>query len=511
MIPTSDAYKDAINARERKIDIFMSIGFGIDNTSADDMSSGVFQGLPMSSLSQITDANYVMTSGLATFEANGIPTAASAGMRVGPIVPADAPLEAGIWSDTISDEDGNMDWTLQMTFGNVHESSLTLFTPEVHILTAEVVFSVNGTETLRKTYNSTSENLSLTDVAKYDSIQITVKKVDQPFMHLRIVELEFGSSVTLSRSVLSGEVSVITEKDRTGLSVPLNELSFSIINNKWVYDYDSPSDTAKAVAVGMPLMLSFRIETESGNKTIQNGRFVIRDVDLKETIASVTANDPRVLFTDVNKEWVLSTSKSIGDAMDEICEELGVSHLCSEAMYSLHAPRDCSFDASSTYMDDLQQIFQLLGLDMVPGYDGILRIDYIQPYATYGNVGLDRMYSFPQKKTDSNPYNYISVHYGEGTDTVDLDLRTDKTVAINQLTVRNDLVMTEAEAQSILTHLVSTINTSEVEVRWAGDPALEVGDLVGFPGRWSDAVARYMSYQEIHFEGGMTAESRCIM
>ena len=511
MIDTDQAYKDAINARERRIDVYMSIGFGIDNTSADDMTEGEFQGLPMSSLPQITDANYVMTTGLATFEGYGIPTAASAGMRTGPITAAEAPIEAGIWSDEISDADGNMDWSLKMSFSQTHQSSLTLFTPEVHILQAEVVFSKDGVETLRQTYTSSTENFALTDVAEYDEILITVEKVDKPYMHLRIIEVEFGSSVTLSRSTITGKVSYIAEKDRTGLSVPLNELSFSIINAGWVYDYDSPSGIAKAVVIGKPLMLSFSIETSDGNRTIQGGSFIIRDVNLKETVADVTANDPRVLFTDVNKDWTLPTTKSIGDAMDEICEELGINHLCSDAMYTLFPPRDCVFDADSTYMDDILEIFQLLGLDMVPGADGILRIDYIHEPEDYGTVALGRMYSYPQKKTESNPYNYISVHYGESTESVDLDLRTDKTVAISQLSVRNDLVMTQQEAQSILTRLASAINTAELEVRWAGDPSLEVGDLVGFPGRWSQAESRYLAYQEITYEGGMTCESRCII
>ena len=511
MIETDQAYKDAIAARERSINVYMSVGFGIDNTAADDITDGTYEALPMSSLPQLTDANYNLTSGLATFEAYGIPTAASAGMRSPPITPAEAPIEAGVWSDVISDADGNIDWSITLEFGSTHNSAITLYTPDVHILEAEVVYSVGGSETLRQTYQSTSENFQITDTEDYDTITVNVTKVDQPYRHVRIVEFEFGSSVTLSRSTITGAVTLVEEKDRTGTSMPLNELSFTIINAGWVYDFDSPSEMANSVAIGKPLMLSYSVQTSEGRRTIQAGRYIIRAIDLKETVADVTAYDPRVLFQDVNAAWSIPTTTSIGDAMDTLCEDLGISHLCSDDMYSLYPPRDLEFDADSNYLDDLMDIFQLLGLDALPGSDGILRIGYIATSQTYGTVGLSQMFTYPQRKTESSPYNYVEVHYGEGTDAVSIDLRTDPTVAINQLTVRNDLVMTQAEAQAILNRLVSAINTAEIEVRWTGDPALEVGDRVGFPGRWSEAVARYVSYQEITFENGMQATTRCLM
>ena len=511
MIETDQAYKDAISARERSINVYMPIGFGIDNTAADDISAHPYDGLPMSSSAQLTDANYVMTSGLATFEADGIPTAVSAGMRTGPIEAAVLPIEAGVWSDDISDAEGNLQWSIQLSFSAVHSSALTLYTPDVHILEAEVVYSKAGTETLRQTYQSTSSDFRITDTAEYDSITVNIHKVDQPYKHLRIVEFEFGSSVTLSRSAVTGEVTFIAERDRTGLDMPLNELDFSIINDGWVYDFDSDDEQARAVEVGKPLELSYSIETSDGRKTIQAGRFIIRDIDLKDTTADVTCYDPRVLFTDVNAAWSIPTTTSIGDALDALCEDLGISHLCDDSLYTTYPPRDLSFDEESTYMDDLVDIFQLMGLEMVPGADGILRLGPISTPTDYGAVTTANMYSYPQRKTDSNPYNYIRAHYGEGSDSVDLDLRTDTTVAISQLSVRNPLVMTQAEAQTILNRLASSLSLSELQVEWTGDPALEVGDLVGFPGRWSTAVSRYLTYQELTFDGGLRAESRCLM
>ena len=45
MIETDQAYKDAIAARERSINVYMSVGFGIDNTAADDITDGTYEAL----------------------------------------------------------------------------------------------------------------------------------------------------------------------------------------------------------------------------------------------------------------------------------------------------------------------------------------------------------------------------------------------------------------------------------------------------------------------------------
>ena len=126
MIETDTDYKAAIASDLRSIDIFLGVGYGIDNTAADDMT-GITAGLlPMSNRAQVTDAVYSLGRNLATFEGDGIPTDPAENMVVPPVDDSTTTIETALWSDVISGSDGSMDWTVTLSFGRVHESALTL-------------------------------------------------------------------------------------------------------------------------------------------------------------------------------------------------------------------------------------------------------------------------------------------------------------------------------------------------------------------------------------------------
>lgn len=511
VIETDQAYKDAISAPTRSISVFMQVGYGIDSSAATDMVTMEGAFLPMSSMDQTTDAIYSLSHRFATFEDDGIPTASAMDMRVPPMEPATSPQEVGVWSEDLSDADGNMDWVVTMTFGSVHTSALTVFTPEVHILEAEVTFSANGAETGHYIYTSTGSDFQITEVYDYDRIVFRVLKVDQPYHHLRIIEVEFGASVTLSRDTITGDVRYLSEVDPTGQSYPLNELDFSVINRQWAYDYDSPSKEAEAVAIGRPLELSFRIATDTGARTVRCGRFYIRNLQTGTSTIRVTADDPRVIMTDVSKAWSIPTTQSIADAVDAVCEELFIAHVCDQSLYELYPVRDVTFDEDSTYMEDLTDLFQLYGIEMVPDSLGILQIRPYRAPQSFGTIVESRMFTYPSKSTNLTSYNYLTVRYGDsGRESYDVDLRTTASVAANQLYVNNPLIVTREEAVSVANRILSRLHNAELEVEWTGDPSMEVGDTVGFPGRWSDATERMVLYNEITYNGGLKERTRCV-
>lgn len=510
VIPVSDEFRDAVLSNPRRVNIYMHVGVGVDNTSADDISSTGGGSLPMSSPAQVVDAKYSLTPNLATYEGDGIPTALSERTRVPPLEPTDGPLEVGIWSDAISDADGYIDWTLSLTFNTAHESALTVYTSEVHILESEVVFSLGGEETHRGTYTPTDDRMQVPGVYAYDSISIRVLRLDQPYHHVRITEIEFGASLTLSRSTVTGTVEYVAETDPTGTTVPLNELTFGVVNRGHVYDFDAPGREREMIRVGAPIMLSFQVSTPSGMQTAPCGRFYIRTIDAGNGEAVVTANDPRVVLTDVYRAWSVPTSESIGDAVDRVCGEVHLAHTCDDALYSMHPPRTLEFPEDTSYMEDLSDMLQLMGAEVVPGHDGAL---VFRPYADpqdYGAVGKGLMYSYPLKQTNIRSYNLIAVRWEGGT--YELDLRSDSaSQAVAQITVNNPLIVTEDEARAVAEHIRANLHNEELETEWRGDPSLEVGDLVGFPGRFSEAVPRRVVMQSIRFDGGMSARTTTVL
>lgn len=510
VIPTTETMRAAILSSPRRMNIYMHIGGEVDNTAADDISSTESDSLPMSSPLQIVDAKYALTPNLATYEGDGIPTATEERVRVPPLEPTEGALEVGIWSSGISDAQGAVDWTLDLGFGSPHTSAITVYTSEVNILEAEVTFRLQGEVTLSGTYVPVNDRLQVPEKATYDSISIRVLRLDQPFRHVRITEIEFGMSLTLSRSSVTGTVEYVSEIDPMGISVPLRELTFSVVNRDHLYDFDAPGRDRELVRIGNPVMLSFQASTSKGLETVPCGRFYIRTIDTSNGEAVVTANDPRVLFTDVSTAWTVPTTQSIGSALDDVCGGMFIPHTCDEALYSMYPPRDLEFTSATDYLEDITDMLQLMDVDMVPGYDGVLAF---RPHADpedYGAVDRSLMYSYPLQQSVLRRYNMVVVRYGDHA--YELDLRTDPSVqAASQIIVDNPLLGTQEEAVRVAERVREGIHAEELETEWRGDPTLEVGDLAGFPGRWSDAAPRRVVKQSLRFDGGMSVRTTTVL
>ncbi|MBR1452378.1 MAG: hypothetical protein IJ592_02640, partial [Candidatus Methanomethylophilaceae archaeon] len=278
----------------------------------------------------------------------------------------------------------------------------------------------------------------------------------------------------------------------------------------FVYDYDSPDTLKRNVNLGMPVLLTFKVAVEGGYESIACGRYIIRSMDPGSGTIRITADDSRVIFTDVRAAWSIPVTQSLGDALDDLCESLYMAHSCDLSLYSLYPPRDISFGADTTYMQDLTNLMQLLDLQMIPDEGGYVVFRPHTSGGDYGNVDKSRMYCYPQKQTNYSQYNYIRVSYGESQH-YDFDLRSqDLNEAINQLAINNPLVKTEAEARRIAESVASRLHTTELMVDWVGDLSLEVGDTVGFPGRWSEASPRTVMTQEMFYDGGMSMRTTVI-
>lgn len=505
MIPTSAKYKAAMAAGTH-VSLLMRIGVGIDVTAPDDVTAITGSLLPMSSRDQALDSKYDM-SNLCTFEGYGIPTADF--QTVPPLSAAVIPIQAGLWSDVISSADGSMDWTLSLTFSRSHSSALTLFTQGPHITHAVITYSLNGAVVATEDVENTAENIQVRTVYEYDAITVRVLSVDDAYRHIRISEIEFGASVTLSNASISGSVNLMCEVDPTWLTIPLNELTFQILNEDYIYDFDSPEEITRNIGMGIPVLLTFKAAVEGGYESIACGRFIIRSMDPNNGLIRVTADDSRVVFNDVREEWSIPVTKSMGDAFDDLCESLYLAHSCDQSLYSLYPPRTIEFGEDSTYMEDLVDLLQLMDLQMVPDSGGYI---VFRPHISggdYGSVSESRMFTYPLKQTNFSQYNYICVRYGSNQ--YDIDLRPPgKSEAVNQLLISNPLVQTEAEARAIAESVAARLHSVELIVDWTGDPSVEVGDTIAFPGRWSEATSRVILMQEMVYDGGMSMRTTVI-
>ena len=504
-VSSPQTYADVISASERRVTVQISIGTGIDSTASDDVISITGGFLEMTNTEQTVDSNYVMTSGLATFEAEGIKTARSAGLIVPPIQAVDYPPEAGLWSDDISDSEGAMDWTVEIQLSQAHTSAFSIYTDTMHILQARLQYYNGATLARDATINPTGDVFQDTETTTYDRILVTVQRIDLPYHHVRIVEFEFGASITMSNSVIGESVSLIRETDPLCTSIPISELDFSLINVNGEYDADNPNTLIDQLQKWCPLDLSFTIITDSGRVTVPMGTYYITEHSGTDTDLKVSAQDARALLQSIVRPLTITTSESFGDFFEDLLNELGIPYSISDEAYSTFPTADATMDAQE--WDILTQclyIRQFYGIVLTPGRDGFLHVDVDPQPDTAPTLTAALLMSFPTP-TQAQTYNGIAVKYGQNG-TYTLDLRTNPTEARSVLNINNPLIQTESDAQRIAQEMRGRLYTQMFEAEANADASMDPGDLVPIEGRWTqgDPETYAVSSIELTFDGGFT-------
>ena len=496
-------YSNVQTAMERRITVQISIGTGIDSTASDDVVSITGGFLEMSNTDQALDSNYVLTPGLATFEGSGIKTAYSAGLIAPPIQAVDYPPEAGLWSDDISDADGEMEWTVEIQLSQAHTSAFSIYTDTIHILQARIQY-YNG-ETLARdtTISPTGDVFQDTETTTYDRILVTVLKIDRPYHHVRIVEFEFGASITMSNSVIGGSVSLIREMDPLCTTVPISELDFSLVNVNGEYDSDNPDTLIDQLQKWCPLDLSFTVITDSGRVTVPMGTYYITEHVGTDTDLQVAAQDARAIIQSIVRPMTLSTTESFGDMFEDLLNELGIPYSISDEAYSEFPVADVTMDGQE--YDLLTQclfIQQFYGIVLTPGRDGFLHVDVDPVPDTASSLTADLLTSFPAP-AQSQTYNCISVRYGQNG-TYTLDMRTNQTEARSVLNINNPLVQTETDAQRIAQETKTRLYSQLFEAEAIADASLDPGDRIPIEGRWTqgDPETYKLTSIELVYDGG---------
>lgn len=485
MYAVPEGYAQAIQSMDRTEDIYLSLGMGIDNTAADDITSITGSFLPMSNIEQATDAVYQLTPGLATFERDGIKTALSAGNIAPPLQATDYPPEAGIWSDAISDGEGNITFDFSISLSKAHTSAFRIFTEEMNITAGTVTFH-NGTATETRTLECYDGYAQVAEIMTYDSIDVHVTKIDQFHAHVRIPEIEFGAAITLSKSQLTeGGVTWISEIDPLELTMPLGELDLSIINVLGDYDVDNPGGAYAELAIGYPIELSFTIRSGGQRYTVPCGQFIISEKKAEDNALRLTCCDPRWMLSYVYSAWSLPGNQSLGTTLDDLLSEYNVAHIVDEGLFNL-IPEAAEFTDQTSILDDLLSIQQRYAVYFLPNRDGMVHVTQTWPADDYGDAELMDLYTWPEPQ-NMTTYNFVSIKYGPTTTSTyyQVDLRADSSESKQTLQISNPLILTSQEAQTLANRIIGRMYSVKTETDWRGDPALDLCDTIGIPGKWT--------------------------
>lgn len=513
MFDTDPDYVDAMRASTRQVDIFLAVGTNVDQTAADDLESvTVSNSLPMSNDTQTTDAIYVIQPGLATFERYGIKAASSANMLAPPIRSEAYPPEVGIWSYDISDSNGDIEWQMTVKLSKAHTSAFSVYTRDVNIIYATIEFFKDGVSVASGPMEASRGRVQYSDAVTYDTVVVSVHGVDVPYSHIRIAEIEFGASRTLSKETLTGKVSIIQETDLTQQSIPLHELDFVILNVLGDWDPDNPVGQFNQIPAGYPIEVGFTCTDERGTKwTVPIGRFILSDKSGSDTELKVTCYDARKYLQDTAMAWGVSTGEDIGTTITNLLTDIRIPHLVDADVFSIIPTESVDFDPEKTLLDDFLFIEQRYGVWLNPGRDGYIHVQTHAPEGSYGVMSKDMMYSHPLPYGFTS-FNYLQVSYpvGDMVEYVDLDLRSSSTEIKSQLNIDNPLIRTREQAQALASRLAASRYNAMVETDWRTDLLPDVGDTIDEYGRWQDVTpsSYRVVYQEITYDGGLSATTR---
>lgn len=509
MYVAPEGYRDIAHSTDRVESVYMSLGVNIDNTAADEITSYVANTLPMTNNNQLVDAMYEIDHELATYEADGIPTAESAGMIVPPVGPT-RQVRTAWWSQAMSDAEGDIATSITINFSQVHSSALTIYTDGPNILEGSVAFTYNGnTDTVPLTGHN--GRCVASGNHQYTSITITITKIDQPYRHLRIAEFEFGDSITISTLTIANAITYIDEIDPFQQGLPMRELDFDLINVNGEYDEDNPNTIYQRLAIGNPINLSYTLFGNGTRHTIPMGRFVIAEKRSNGNCITVTSYDTRWYLSQMYNSWSLSTSQSLGATLDTLLTSLEVAHTIDQDVYSIYPTANHTFDTESTVLEDIMEVLQAYGLTFIPNRVGTMIINTDFDSDAYGLIPPTIQFEWPTPN-QMNRYNYIDIIYGQGDHYI-RDLRPTPNQARVVLSVNNGLVATEAQAVAICNRLVGRIYDKSMNIKWASDPVLDLGDTVDVFSIWTlnDTPATYRALKrEITFDGMLKEDTTLV-
>lgn len=478
---------------------FIAVGVGIDPTAADDVTDVSASVLPMSNPSQLFDAKYFVSEGLATYEGDGIPTSISAGMVAPPESPTDG-VTTGIWSKNISDANGSIQFHAIITLSRPHSSALSLYF--AHEVTGAVSFRKNGGALDSVSFSTDKGHWADDTVRTYDAIDIAISTIDKAFSHVKLVEVEFGASRTFGEDELTDTISLIRQIDPFMASMPVDELDFSIINIDGDFDIDNPQTRIGEIALGTPVYLSITTEEDGVQTTTRMGKYFICAHDGAEGVLKVTAQDARSIMQDIYPSLTLSTSRPIAETISDILGQFNIQHTIDDSARGIYPNANYVFDKKYSLLESLLYILQKWDLFIMPDTEGMMRIQsYSATISPNAPISEEYLLDYPQISKNV-AYNFVRV--GHDTGHIDRDLRSNPQSPMLMLNIDNPLINTEAEARTLADKMAGYVlaNAEQMEVSAIGIPTLGLRGATDIKGRWTTRDYSISSI-DMTFDGGL--------
>lgn len=486
MFAVSPQYRQILATNNRHIEVFISLGTDADTTAADDITSMSGNFLPMSNTAQLIDAVYELTPGLATYEGKGIPT--KAGVKIAPPLSSiPAPPYTGIWSDVISDKDNNIDWQFTVSLSAPHTSAMSLYFSDYPVVAGRIEYYHNDVKVAEvEETDNTLMRWQTTEKHTYDKLIFIFEKTSVPFTHVRIAEVEFGATIAFSKEDLTPPIKCISDHDPTGITSPISEVEFTVNNVLGSLDEDNPDRTIDRLVFNNPVEVSFSVNVGRHVETVPYGTYFITERNVTTSDVKIIAQDIRSAMAAMFPKLTISTSQSFGDLIEITLTDRNIPHTVDVSLFSKFIETTHSYEGDVSLLDIMLHIGQYLNMELKVDRKGIVSLEPLNDGFDYGVVGKSLVYIQPGA-IPSTKYNGIKVSYGADNTEYSEDFRpADSEVPSYPVQVTNPLITSVSRAKVLAERVRRGLYTERESWTWLGDPALDMGDFIRVPTRFTE-------------------------
>lgn len=430
-----------------------------------------------------------------------------------------ANTETGLWSNAISDENGNfasppvirytfadklstLGWTLHF------DSKANQYASKVRI----TAYGSDGVTVIDTGIYENSEPVMSVQhyVGDYYAVEFEFFSTSEPLRRLRLVEVDFGLTKAYDRNSL-GSARIIYGADILSRSLPTRELVFSFDNSDKQYNLLNPDGVYQYLQDGQLITAEISI----GGKAVDMGQFYFTKADVSKSgiVPEITAHDRIYKLDGTTFEGGGGAAMTLSEAISTILADydIPVSYEggAENVTVTLSTPKE------TTIRECIRMLAQAAMCTVYIDRDGVMRFCRLEIKETEdGSITADEL------------YDYSGVSIADRIDGVTLNVSSDYSLDEDGRPIRHQFtagnVSVGASTQSFRNPCVAPENGASVAawllsglqrrknyaVKNRCDPAVEIGDTLRIDDIFGNRETAVVTGIEIDYDGTLSAVTK---
>lgn len=415
LLDVSNEFKKAVYAPERHCTARVTFEM-IELEAQKNNAKVVTSESSISRKEQLTNGIRRATHKYATFEPNYFKLNGS--FHIPPRNTEESNSEVGWWSEFLCDEQGvfttpqvlTFTFMKNFSFGGINIIFDNLNDEYAEEFELKVIDDTGSIKIETITGNDLSQYQYFGSLDNIKEVSITIKKWCKGFRRGKVVEVSFGIIKTYDKDSLIS-LNLLKEMDPLSLTLPSDEIKFTIDNSSKEFNILSPGSVYKYLTKKQEIYAEIGVEVSEGTiEYLPMGKYYLQDWQSDEgaLTATFTGRDIfDVLSNDDYKDSDLATASYQYNLYDETASILNKLNLPYRIDESLKNIKTQGYFPIMTYREALQIAAAAGGCGIYQNHKGEIVIKPIG-LTTPEETTLDNMYSEPQIKLD-NPVERVDV------------------------------------------------------------------------------------------------------